>query len=130
MATETAKSGNGRAIATKLKVGDTVMVLSGGNKKKKKVLKSQTGKLLRLLPKRNRAVVEGLNMIKRHRKAMTSRDAAGIIEKEGSVHISNLMFYSELLKAPVRLTTRSLENGKKVRGFMNPKTNKFEQVDV
>src|SRR5690606_878568 len=115
-------------IATKLKVGDTVMVISGGNKNKGKLLKSQTGKILRFLPKRDRAVVEGLNIIKRHKRAISMNEQSGIIEKPGAIHISNLMYYGEEFKRPVRLTVRELENGKKVRGFINPETKKFEQV--
>ena len=117
-------------LSTKLKVGDKVMVLCGGNKKKGKTLKSQVGKVLRFIPKRERVVVEGLNLIKRHKKAMTSRDTAGIIEKEGSVNISNVMYYSEQLKRPVRIKMKQLENGQKVRGYINPETKAFEQIDV
>ncbi|HQH25943.1 MAG TPA: 50S ribosomal protein L24 [Oligoflexia bacterium] len=120
----------GKRIVTALKVGDPVMVLCGGNKKKGKILKSQTGKVLRILPKRSRVVVEGLNIIKRHKKAMTSRDSAGILEKEGSVHISNVMYYREELKRPVRIKMKLLDDGRKVRGFINPQTKKFEQIDV
>ena len=115
---------------TKLKTGDTVMVLAGGNSEKAKVMKGQTGKILRFLPKKNRVIVEGLNMIKRHQRAMTSEDAAGIIDKEGSIHISNLMYYNEDLKRPVRIKYNTLDDGRKVRGFVNPETKKFEQIDV
>ena len=115
---------------TKLRVGDLVMVVAGGNSKKSRELKGQTGKILSFLPKKNRVVVEGLNMVKRHKRATASNEAAGIIEKEGSVHISNVMFYSEEHKKPMRLCTSRLDDGKKVRGFTNPKTEKFEQIDV
>ena len=117
-------------LVTSLKIGDKVMVLCGGNKKSGKVLKNQIGKILRFLPKRNRVIVEGLNIIKRHKKAMTSRDSAGIIDKEGSIHISNVMFYSEELKRPVRIKMKRLDDGRKVRGFMNPESKTFEQIDV
>jgi large subunit ribosomal protein L24 len=120
----------GKRMSTNLKVGDKVMVLCGGNKRKGKVLKSQVGKILRLLPKRNRVIVEGLNTIKRHKKAMSSRDSSGVIEKEGSVHVSNVMFYSEELKKPVRIKMKTLDDGRKVRGFMNPEKKAFEQIDV
>lgn len=118
-----------REFSTMLKVGDTVMVLAGGNSVKEKKLKGEVGKILKLLPKRHRVVVEGVNMIKRHKRAMTAADAAGIITKEGSVHISNVQFYSEQLKKPVRLGTKVLDDGKKVRGFVNPETKQFEQID-
>lgn len=116
-------------MVTRLRKGDTVMVLVGGNSKKQKVLKGQTGKILRFLPKKNRVVVEGLNMIKRHKRAMSPQDSAGIITKEGSVHISNVMFYSEELKRPVRLKSKTLTDGRKVRGYLNPKTKEFIQIE-
>ena len=119
-----------KKINTRLRIGDPVMVLSGGNKKKGKELKSQTGKILRFVPKRNRVVVEGLNMIKRHKRAMTSQDSAGIIDREGSVHISNVMYYREDIEKPVRIVVQKLEDGRKVRGFKHPETKEFEQIDV
>ncbi len=117
-------------LSTDLKIGDVVMVISGGNKRSGRILKSQTGKILKILPKRNRVIVEGLNMIKKHKKAMTSQDSAGIIEKEGSVHISNVMFYSEELQRPVRIKSKTLDDGRKVRGFLHPESKEFEQIDV
>lgn len=117
-------------LHTDLRQGDQVMVIAGGNKKKGKVLKGQVGKILRILPKSDRLVVEGVNYIKRHKRAMTSNDTAGIIQKEGSVHISNVMFYSQELNRPVRIKFKTLEDGRKVRGYINPKTRAFEQIDV
>lgn len=117
-------------VQTDLRQGDQVMVIAGGNKKKGKVLKGQVGKILRILPKSDRLIVEGVNYIKRHKRAMTSNDTAGIIQKEGSVHISNVMFYSQELNRPVRIKFKTLEDGRKVRGYTNPKTRAFEQIDV
>ncbi len=117
-------------LETRLRKGDPVMVIAGGNTKKGRELKGQTGKILRFIPKRDRVVVEGLNMVKRHKRATMMNEAAGIIEKEGSVHISNVMYYSEDLKRPVRLKIKRLDDGRKVRGFVNPETKKFEQLDV
>ena len=117
-------------LNTRLRKGDTVMVITGGNAKKNRELKGQTGKILKFIPKRDRVIVEGLNVVKRHKRATAMNDAAGIIEKEGSVHISNVMYYSEDLKRPVRLKVKRLDDGRKVRGFINPETKKFEQLDV
>lgn len=119
-----------RRIASKLKTGDIVMVIAGGNKKKNRVLKGQTGKILKFLPSTNRVIVEGLNKVTRHKRAMTATDSAGKIEKDGSVHISNVMYYSEELKRPVRVKSKTLGDGRKVRGYLNPKTKEFEQIDV
>lgn len=119
------------SFKTKLKVGDPVMLISGGNSlNPNKGGKGKVGKILRLLPKKGRVVVEGVNMIKRHQKANAMNEASGIIDKEGSVSISNVMFYQEDLKRPVRLTYQRLDDGRKVRGFLHPETNKFEQIDV
>jgi large subunit ribosomal protein L24 len=117
-------------LSTKLKVGDVVMVISGGNSKSGKMIAGHKGKILRILPKRSRAVVEGVNMIKRHKRAMTSGDSSGVIVKEGSIHLSNLMFYSADLQRPVRIKMQTLADGRKVRGYVHPETKKFEQIDV
>ncbi len=117
-------------LPTLLKVGDPVMVITGGNQKKHKVLKGATGKVLRFIPKRGRLVVEGVNTVKRHKRAQSSTDSSGIITKEGSLPLSNVMYYSEALKRPVRLRMRVLDDGRKVRGYLNKKNNKFEQIDI
>lgn len=119
-----------KKINTSLRAGDPVMVIAGGNSKKGKELAGKTGKILKLLPKSNRVIVEGLNTIKRHKRATTMNDSSGVIEKEGSVHISNVMYYAESLNKPVRLKSKLLEDGRKVRGYLNPKTKEFEQIDV
>lgn len=66
-----------------IKKGDTVLVLSGADKKK-------TGKVLKVIPEQYRAVVEGINKVKRHVKP-TAESPGGIFEKEAAIHISNLM---------------------------------------
>lgn len=130
MAKKVRDGGTKILMNTSLRAGDVVMVIAGGNKKKGKTLKGQTGKILRFLPKRNRVVVEGLNLVKRHKRAMTSNEQSGVITKEGSIDISNVMFYSEELKRPVRLKSKALEDGRKVRGYIHPKTKKFETIDA
>lgn len=67
-----------------IKVGDTVKVLSGESR-------GQEGKILVIDKKKDRATVEGLNMIKRHTKPSASDPQGGIVEKESGIHISNLM---------------------------------------
>jgi large subunit ribosomal protein L24 len=67
-----------------IKTGDTVVVISGSQKGK-------SGKVLQIVKGKNRAIVEGLNMVKRHQKATSQEDPGGIIEREASLHISNLM---------------------------------------
>jgi large subunit ribosomal protein L24 len=121
---------NKDTFTTDLKVGDTVLVLLGGNSKKDRSYKGKIGKIVRFIPKRHRVVVEGVAMIKRHKKASSSQERSGVIEKEGSIHISNVMFYSEELKRPVRIKKLKLESGKKVRAFMNPKTKKLQAIEA
>ena len=67
-----------------IKVGDTVKVLSGESK-------GQQGKILTIDRTKERATVEGVNLVKRHTKPSASEPQGGIIEKEGTIHISNLM---------------------------------------
>lgn len=67
-----------------IKVGDTVKVLSGESK-------GQEGKVLTIDRNKERATVEGLNIVKRHTKPSASEPQGGIVEKEGTIHISNLM---------------------------------------
>ena len=105
------------------------MVVSGGNKKSGRNLKGQVGKLKKILPKSSRVIVENLNMISRHKRAANTQEQSTIVRKEGTIHISNVMFYSEKLKKPVRLKKQVDTKGTKVRGFMNPETKSFEAVD-
>lgn len=112
-----------------LKKGDTVMVIAGGNKKKRPT-QGKSGKILAFGGKRNdRVLVEGLNIIKRHQRATTPGQVAGIIEKEASIHLSNVMFYSEKAQRPVRLKQRLLEDGRKVRGYTDRSSGEFVQID-
>jgi large subunit ribosomal protein L24 len=67
-----------------IKIGDTVKVLSGESR-------GQEGKVLTIDRKNDRATVSGLNMVKRHSKPSASDPQGGIVEKEGGIHISNLM---------------------------------------
>ena len=115
-------------VKTKLKAGDTVMVVAGGNKKGE-VLKGQTGKILKVSKDSPRATVQGLNMIKKHKRATSTDDTSGVITKEGKIHLSNLMYYAEEIKKPVRLKFKKLEDGKKVRGFINPESKEFQQIE-
>jgi len=67
----------------RIRKGDKVHVLTGEDKGKE-------GKILKIFPKDNRAIVEGLNLIKRHTKPSTRNQQGGIIEKEAPIHLSNL----------------------------------------
>lgn len=67
----------------KIKKGDQVIVLAGGDKGK-------TGEVVRVIPSKNRAVVQSLNMIKKHTKPSATSPQGGIVEMEAPIHISNL----------------------------------------
>ena len=90
-----------------VKKGDTVVVIAGKDKGK-------TGKILTAIPKKNRVVVEGVNIVIKHQKPTQQMQQGGRIEQEGSVHVSNVMLYSAKEKKGVR-TGHKIENGKKVR---------------
>ena len=67
-----------------VKKGDEVVVLAGAEKGKR-------GKIIAVSPKKNRAIVEGLKMIKRHTRKSQEHPQGAIVEREGTIHISNLM---------------------------------------
>ncbi len=95
-------------MRARIKKNDTVMVIAGRERGK-------TGKVLRVLPAKERALVEHLNMVKRHQKPRGAQQAAGIIEKEAAIHISNIMIMCDKCNAPVRMGKRLLEDGRSVR---------------
>ncbi|MCR4894525.1 MAG: 50S ribosomal protein L24 [Eubacteriales bacterium] len=94
-----------------VKTGDTVVVISGNRAKDK----SNKGKILKVLPKQNRVIVEGINMRKKHTKPTQQMQQAGIIDIEGSIDASNVLLYCEKCGKGVRTGHKVLENGKKVR---------------
>lgn len=92
----------------KIRKNDTVVVIAGKDKGKK-------GKVRRALPKKNRVLVEGLNMIKRHSRARRAARQAGIIELEAPIHVSNVMLLCNKCAKPTRVGFKILDDGKKVR---------------
>ena len=88
--------------------GDMVVVISGKEKGK-------TGKVLEINRKRQRVLVEKVNMVKRHQKPTQQQRQGGIVEKEALLHISNVMFAEEKSGKPSRIGHRILEDGTKVR---------------
>jgi large subunit ribosomal protein L24 len=113
---------------TLLKKGDRVMVISGGNKDKRPI-KGQTGKIIGFVGKsRERALVEGLNLVTRHTKAKGPGQQAGKIVKEAPIHVARLMYYVEKISKPVRLCTSVLGDGTKVRGYRQKEDKAFVQL--
>ena len=116
-------------VPTSLKKGDSVMVIAGGNKNKR-ALKGQVAKIKAIVGDRNdRVVLEGLNLFTKHKKAAAPGQEGGKIQVERPMHISNVMYYAEKLKRPVRLVKSTLADGKRVRGYKDPTSKKFVQID-
>ena len=94
----------------KIRKGDDVIVITGKDKGKR-------GAVLRVLVN-DRVVVENVNIVKRHTKPNPGRNVpGGIIEKEMSVHISNIALFNPITKRADRVGIRILEDGRKVRYF-------------
>ncbi|GJM01568.1 MAG: 50S ribosomal protein L24 [Rhodomicrobium sp.] len=91
----------------KIKKGDRVVVLAGKDKGKQ-------GEVLKMLPKEQRAIVTGVNMIKRHQR-QTAAQEGGIISKEAPIHISNLAVEDPKDGKPTRVGYKTLDDGRKVR---------------
>jgi large subunit ribosomal protein L24 len=101
-------------VAARVRKDDMVKVISGKDKGK-------TGRVLRVEPKRGRVFVEGMNIQKRHSKPRTIRDVqrggevGGVIEKEGPIHLSNVMPLDPKTGDPTRVGAARDESGRTVR---------------
>jgi large subunit ribosomal protein L24 len=91
-----------------VKKGDSVIVITGDNLGSK-------GRILEINRKTEKAIVEGVNMIKKHTKPNSQHPQGGIIEKEAPIHISNLMLVDPKTGKATRIGRRLNENGKLVR---------------
>ncbi|HEX2839700.1 50S ribosomal protein L24 [Hyphomicrobium sp.] len=91
----------------KIKKGDSVVVLTGRDKGKR-------GEVIEVRPKENRALVRGINVVRRHQR-QTAKAEGGIISKEAAIQISNLALEDPKDGKPTRVGFRILDDGKKVR---------------
>ena len=101
------------AKTMRIRRDDQVVIISGKDRGK-------SGKVLRTDPKKSRVFVEGLNIIKRHEKPRSTGDMAtaspgGIVEKEGPIHVSNVMVLDPKGNKGTRLGVRRTDEGKRVR---------------
>jgi len=96
------------ATKCRIKKDDKVKVIAGKDKGK-------IGKVLKVIRKKNRVLVENVNMVKRHAKPSAQNRQGGIIEGEAPIHWSNLMLMCGKCMAPTRIKIRLLDDGKKVR---------------
>ena len=93
-------------MAQRIRKGDNVVVITGRDRGKK-------GEVLRVLPAENRAIVRGVNVVKRHQR-QTARDQGGIVTKELPIHLSNISLAEPTDGKPTRIGFRFVE-GRKVR---------------
>lgn len=91
-----------------VKTGDTVVVIAGKDKGKQ-------GKIKAAMPDKNRVVVEGVNIIKKHTKPTQANPKGGIISKEASIHVSNVMIVDPETKKPTRIKKVQQDDGSYVR---------------
>jgi large subunit ribosomal protein L24 len=91
-----------------IKKGDTVVVITGNYKGKK-------GRVLEVITKTNRAIVEGVNLMKKHTKPNAKYPQGGIIDQEATIHISNLMLVEPKTGEPTRTGRRLNDKGKLIR---------------
>ena len=88
-----------------VKKNDLVMVVSGKEKGK-------SGRILRLIPEKEKVIVEKINFVKRHSRPHGKQRQGGILEKEAPLHLSNVMLLCEKCNKPVRIGHREVENKK------------------
>jgi large subunit ribosomal protein L24 len=101
-------------MALKIRSGDTVQVISGKDSGKR-------GRVLRVEPRRNRLYVEGLNIVKRHQRPRSLKETqrggkvGGVIEKEGPIHVSNVMLLDPKEGRPTRVSIERGGSGERER---------------
>ncbi len=91
----------------KIKAGDDVIVIAGRDKNK-------TGKVLRVFPETNKAIVEGVNIVQKHEKPSASNPQGGIVQKETLIQISNIAVVDPKTKEATKIGYR-VEDGNKIR---------------
>jgi large subunit ribosomal protein L24 len=95
-------------VAARIRKGDTVVVISGTQK-------GRRGEVLRMQPKAERAVVQGVAMATRHVKPRGMAEPGGIRQQEAAIHVSNLMLIDPRSEKPTKVGFRILDDGRKVR---------------
>ena len=87
---------------------DNVVVISGKDKGK-------TGEVLKVFPKTGKVLVQGVNIVKKHKKASRTQAESAIIEREAAINSSKVMLYCKKCKSATRISNKILEDGSKVR---------------
>lgn len=93
-----------------IRKGDTVVVITGK-------YKGRRGRVLRVMPKKDRLVIEGVNFMKRHTKPSSRNQQGGIVEREAPIHLSNVMPWCDSAGKPSKILMKRLEDGTRVRVF-------------
>lgn len=87
---------------------DTVLIIRGK-------YKGRRGRVLAMYPKKERLLVEGVNIMKRHTRASSGNQSGGIVERESPIHISNVMPWCESINGPSKIVMKKLDDGSRVR---------------
>jgi large subunit ribosomal protein L24 len=95
-------------VKARIRTGDEVEVISG-------VQSGQRGKVLRVFPEKQRALVEGINNVKRHTRPNQNNQQGGIVEKEAPLHLSKLMLIDPQTSERTRVRAQRLDDGSRVR---------------
>jgi large subunit ribosomal protein L24 len=94
-------------MAARIRKGDKVVVLTGRDK-------GRSGEVIRVMPKENRALVRGVNVVTRHQRQSTTEEG-GLVRKESSIHLSNIALADRETGKPTRVGFKTLADGRKVR---------------
>jgi large subunit ribosomal protein L24 len=95
-------------VAAKIRRNDEVLVTTGKDR-------GRRGEVRQVLPKADRAIVTGINMVKKHRRSTSPQQPGGIFELEAPIQLSNLRWSARSAPSPARIGFRVLEDGRKVR---------------
>ena len=94
-------------MAAKIRKGDKVVILTGRDK-------GRSGEVIQVMPKDNRALVRGVNVVTRHQR-QTAAQQGGLVRKEAPIHLSNLALADPTTGKPTRVGFKTLDDGRKVR---------------
>jgi len=104
-----------------IRKGDTVLILSGNDKNKQ-------GKVLKVFTENNRVIVEGINFIKRHTRPSQQNQQGGIMEREGTIHASNVMVICPGSGKPSRLSSKLLDGNEKLSRRRVRYSKKYDEI--
>ena len=95
-----------------IRKGDTVVVIAGDTR-----YHGKRGRVLAVYPQKDRILIEGINLVKRHTRPSQSNQQGGIVEKEAPVHISNVMPWCDSASRPSKIALKRMEDGTRVRVY-------------